>query len=260
MADVFNIRSKRMDPGRILESEAALRKIEAVCKRRFSDENEIDECCIFVMDGLRADNYKRLRSFKGRSSLKTYLHALINSLAVDYYRKKYGRKRFPRQIQKLGEWAEAVYRWICWQKHSFDDAYEFLLLKLGMDWTYTDYLKRVEPIRQAPCPENPKFISSNAEKGGKTRDSPGAEPNPLDALIEKLDRNRRIEACRAVKEAVAGFSDKDRLLIKLVFGSDQSVAAAARAIGLAAPAARGRLKKLQLRIKEFLLAKGIRKP
>ncbi len=260
MASVLNDRSKKIDPRKILASEAVLRKIEAVGRRRFFDENEVDECCIFVMDGLKADDYKRIRSFKGRSTLKTYLYALFNSLAIDFHRKIYGRKRFPRQIQKLGKWAEAVYRWVCWQKHSFDDAYEFLLLSHELDWTYANFLKRVEPIREAPCPENPQFISSDAERGEIRMNIPGAEPNPLDALLEKLDRNKRIEAGRVIKEVSSGFSDKDRLLIKLVFGSDHSVATAARVIGLSGPAARGRLKKLQLKIKEALLAKGIRKP
>ncbi len=260
MARVLNSKPKSMDPKKILKSEATLRNIEAAGRRRFFDKNEIDECCLFVMDGLKADDYKRLRSFKGRSSLKTYVYTLINSLTIDFHRKKYGRRRFPRRIRKLGKWAEVVYRWVCWQKHSFDDAYEFLLVKREIDWTYTDFLKRVEPIREAPCPENPAFLSSDSAAGGAPLTIPGAEPNPLDALLEKLDRNRRIVACRVIEETTAGFSDKDRLLVKLVYGSDQSAAAAARAIGLTAPAARQRLKKIQLKIKEALLGKGIRKP
>ena len=115
-----------MDPAAILASSDLLQKIEAACRRHFSAESDQDECYIFVLDSLKADNFKRLRAFKGNSKLTTYLFSLINSLVIDYRRKKYGRRRIPAAVAKLGKWAEAVYRLVCWQKFSFDDAYDFL--------------------------------------------------------------------------------------------------------------------------------------
>ena len=54
------------------------------------------------------------------------------------------------------------------------------------------------------------------------------------------------------------FSEDDQLLIKLVYGSDQSVAAAARVIGLPASTAGKRLKNLLTKYREKLLVVGIR--
>jgi hypothetical protein len=62
-----------MDPEKILSSDEILEKIEAVCKRHFSTEIDQNECYVFVIDGLKADNFKRLRAYKGRSKLSTYL-------------------------------------------------------------------------------------------------------------------------------------------------------------------------------------------
>ncbi len=56
------------------------------------------------------------------------------------------------------------------------------------------------------------------------------------------------------------FSEDDQLLVRLVYGSDQSVAAAARVIGLPASTAGKRLKTLLTKYREKLLVVGIREP
>ena len=91
---------RMMDPEKILSSGDLLVKIETVCKRRFSAENDQNECYVYVIDSLKADNFRRLRAFKGKSSLNTYLYALINSLVIDFRRKQYGRRRIPVGVCK----------------------------------------------------------------------------------------------------------------------------------------------------------------
>jgi len=49
-------------------------------------------------------------------------------------------------------------------------------------------------------------------------------------------------------------------LVRLVYGSDQSVPAAAKVIGLPASTAGKRLKSLLTKYREKLLAEGIREP
>ncbi len=154
-----------MNPQTILTSRDTLDKIETVCKRRFPDWNDADECYLFIIESLEESDYRRLRSFKGKSSLKTYLYALINSLAADFNRKKYGRRRIPRSVSKLGPWAEAVYRFVCWQKFSFDDAYDMVSTQGLFNGSFNEFLDSAESIRHAPCPENPKFVSGDADAG-----------------------------------------------------------------------------------------------
>jgi RNA polymerase sigma factor (sigma-70 family) len=249
-----------MDPEKILSSSDLLVKIETVCKRRFSAENDQNECYVYVIDSLKADNFKRLRAFKGKSSLNTYLYALINSLVIDFRRKQYGRRRIPAGVAKLGKWAETVYRFVCWQKFSFDDAYDFLRIDGLYTGSYIEFIKETEPIRKAPCRENPAFqsIDETHESVLKNLDDEGA--NPLEFLIQKLDRERRVKALKVIRETTAGLSEDDQLLIRLVYGSDQSVPAAAMVIGLAASTAGKRLKSLLTKLRENLLAEGIREP
>ena len=185
-----------MDPEKILSSSDLLVKIENVCHRRFSAENDRDECYVYVIDSLKADNFKRLRAFKGKSSLNTYLYALINSLVIDFRRKQYGRRRIPVGVAKLGKWAETVYRFVCWQKFTFDDAYDFLRIDGLYTGSYIEFLKETEPIRKAPCRENPAFQSIDEAPESSLKNIDDESSNPLEFLIQKLDRERRIKALK----------------------------------------------------------------
>ncbi len=245
-----------MDPKEILASEDTLRQIETISRRHFSDENELNESYLFIIDSLKEEDYKRLRAFTGKSRTATYLHTLINRLAIDFRRRKYGRRRYPKMVSDLGEWAEAVYKYVCWQKFSFDDAFDFLRVEGLFKDTYDAYLKRIEPLRQAPCPENPKFVSTDDITMGTL--GPDTENNPLDALIDKLDREKKAVALKMVQQVIQELSREDQLLVRLVYGSDLSVAKAAAAVSMEPQKARKRLKKMLLMFRERLLAEGIR--
>ncbi|MGD8990686.1 MAG: hypothetical protein PVI00_04445, partial [Desulfobacterales bacterium] len=195
---------------------------------------------------------------KGKSKLTTYLYSLINSLIIDFRRKKYGRRRIPAGVAKLGKWAEAVYRLVCWQKFSFDDAYDFLRIEGLFEGSYEQYLEDIAPIRKAPCRENPIFESINEINGDCFETTSGTNSNPLELLICKLDHERRIKALRIIRATTAELSQEDQLLVKLVYGSGQPVKTAALVIGFSLSSARRRLKSLLNRYREQLLAEGIR--
>jgi RNA polymerase sigma factor (sigma-70 family) len=249
-----------MDPAAIVASRDILEKIEAVCRRHFSTENDRNECYIFVLDSLKADDFKRMRAFKGKSKLSTYLYSLINSLVIDFRRKRYGRRRIPAAVLKLGKWAEAVYRLVCWQKFSFDDAYDFLQVDGLYEGTYDQFMQEIEEIRGAPCRENPTFRSIDEAGRNSLQNVDASGANPLEALVQKLDRERRITALRIIRATTDELAEADQILVRLVFGSGQSLSAAAKIIDLSASAARKRLRALLVKYRESLLAVGIREP
>jgi RNA polymerase sigma factor (sigma-70 family) len=247
-----------IDPEEILASSDNLEKIEVVCRRHFYTENDRSECYIFVLDSLRAENFKRLKAFQGKSKFSTYLYSLVNSLAIDFKRKRYGRRRIPSAVVKLGKWAEAFYRLVCWQKFSVDDAYDFLQVDGLFSGSYEKFQHEIEPIQKAPCRENPRFMSLDDSDGDPLRKMSDVDSNPLEILIKKLNRARRIQAVQVIRETTDGLPENDQLLVRLVYGSEHPVRVAANVIGLSASAARRRLKRLLLKYRENLLAAGIR--
>jgi RNA polymerase sigma factor (sigma-70 family) len=249
-----------IDPEKILSSSAILERIEAICKRHFSNENDQNESYVFIIDSLKADNYKRLRAYKGKSKLTTYLYTLINSLIIDFRRKRYGRRRIPAGVVRLGPWAETVYRLVCWQKFSFDDAFDFLQIEGLFEGAYEQFLAAIVPIRQAPCRENPAFQSLDGDGSKSLQHLNAGGSNPLEFLVGKLDRLRRIKALKIIRETTAELSPEDQLLVRLVYGSEQPIKTAANIIGFSASSARRRLKSLLSRYRERLLSEGIREP
>lgn len=249
-----------IDPEKILSSSEILERIEATCKRHFSSENDQNESYVFILDSLKADNFRRLRAFKGKSKLTTYLYSLINSLIIDFRRKRYGRRRIPAVVTRLGAWAEAVYRLVCWQKFSFDDAYDFLQVEGLFEEPYEQYIEQVAPIRKAPCRENPAFQPLDEASTSLPENLDESTSNPLEILIGKLDHQRRIEALKIIQTTTATLSEEDQVLVRLVYGSEQSLKAAAKIIGVSASSARRRLKGVLNQYRERLLAEGIREP
>jgi RNA polymerase sigma factor (sigma-70 family) len=249
-----------INPENILSSREILDKIEAICKRHFADENEQNESFVFILDKLKADDFRRLRGYRGKSRITTYLYSLVNTLVIDYRRQNYGRRRIPAAVAKLGKWAETVYRLVCWQKFSFDDAYDLLQVEDLFEGPYERYLQAIAPIRDAPCRENPSFQSLDEEKASVPENPQYLETNPLEALIDKLDHTRRGKAIKVIQATTETLSQEDQLLIRLVYASGQPVSAVAKMIGRSAPSARRRLKRLLTQFREQLLAEGIREP
>jgi DNA-directed RNA polymerase specialized sigma subunit len=121
-------------------------------------------------------------------------------------------------------------------------------------------MQAIVPIRNAPCRENPTFKSIDDLVGDPIQNREDAGANPLESLIQKLDRDRRINALKVIRETTQKLPEKDQLLVRLVFGSEQPVQAAAKIIELSTSAARKRLKRVLIKFREKLLAAGIREP
>lgn len=247
-----------MDPEDLFSSTDFLNTLDQTCRRRFSDPNLADECYLFVLDKLKQDDGRRIKAFQGRSSLKTYLFTVINAQITEFVRHRFGRRRIPQLIVKLGELAEAVYQLVCWKRHSYQEAYELVSFRGLFSGSFQDFLQKTDPVREAPCRENPRFAEPIDQDHDPVEQIPSDNPGPLEALLERLDMENKRRAARAIQEVSASLKDEDQLLVRLVYASEQKVAQAARVVGLNPPAARKRLKGILGKYKARLLAEGIR--
>ena len=245
-----------MNPGEIITEEATLQRLESVCKRRFGNRPEADECYLFILEKCQENDFRRLRSFAGRSSLKTYLYTLFNNLSADFKRARFGRKRIPKIIAAIGEWAEKVYSLVCWQRYSYSDAWEIVSLNDLYSHSFNRFLTDIEQLNKAPCTENPQFFSTDDEGGHDLAETrPGS--NPLQAFIDKLDLQKRLKAAKIIRQYTASRDGADQLLLRLIYGDNHSIAAAGRLVGLSSMQAQRRLKKLLSGYREALLGEGI---
>ena len=138
-----------------------------------------------------------------------------------------------------------------------EDTFEILSLGGNYEGSYHEFIEDSQAVVQAPCRENPRFVSREAENS-PTHKIGNPSPNPMEALLGKLDRERRHTAAGVIRNAVAELSPEEQLLVRLVYASDLSASAAGRTLGLRPDQALRRLKKILTGLKARLLEHGIR--
>ncbi len=275
-----------MDPMDILASHEILVLLEKICKRRCRDQNEADERFLFILEKLQENDCARLRAFEGRNNcqLSTYITTLANRSISDYSREKKGRFRPPGKIAALGDWAKAIYRYICLDLCSHSETYEMVALDGLFEGTYEEFLQKASPVLETPCPEKVRFSSldeniENRDDGSRSKrvprefanpsseapdgslglsDSFEESPNPLLLLIDRLTQAEQIRAGRIIRKAVEELPSHDQNLVRLIFWSGHSRAKAARVLGISSKAAKKRLDMILRLIRKKLLKEGIR--
>lgn len=201
------MRSEKRD-GWVREFESLLPVIRDVVRwtsrrRRFSFD-EAEEFSSYVMLKLVEGDFRRIRKFEGRSSVRTYLTTVIQRLALDFVIQK-GRKWRPSaRAVASGSIAvrleELVYR----HHFSFDEAQETLRQNHGVDmdrdelWSVLLALPVREPPVQVPILEAERLAS------------PGLPPEPG-------TRQPRRRVASALQRALGELSPENRLLVRLRF-------------------------------------------
>jgi RNA polymerase sigma factor (sigma-70 family) len=258
----------RQDLENILTEEKTLQMIEKHCGKLFFDENEKDICFTFVLDALRENDFKRIREFKGRSQLKTFLYTTIYRLAIECHRKRYGKPVAPTHVKKRGKWAVYLWKLICVKRFSHEDAYEMLVIAERFNGTYLEYTEAIGEITPFRCPDYAVFYSMDTlfskhhdEKENSGNVFPDTEQaDSLEKLIQKLEGEIKRRALTILREEMEKMSEEDKVLIRNVDYYGMSIKDTAKMLGISPPAARKRRKKIFLRIKKRMLEIGVRNP
>src|ERR1051325_10087486 len=98
------VRGSAMSREQLFVSELTLieRVIGWVCARRGLRGAEAEDFASTVKLRLIENDYEVLGRFEGRSSLKTYVTAVINRLYIDYQNQRFGKWRPSAQDRRLG--------------------------------------------------------------------------------------------------------------------------------------------------------------
>src|SRR5256885_1727253 len=83
------------------------RIIEMICSRKGMDADEIEEFSAEVKFRLVNRDYAILKAFENRSSLRTYLAAVVSKLLLEYRNQRWGKWRDSANAQRLGPAAVA---------------------------------------------------------------------------------------------------------------------------------------------------------
>jgi len=208
--------------------------ITHVIRRHDADGDRTGECFSHVCGALSDDGFRRLRSFRpdGPARFKTWLIAVVSNLCVDWRRKEQGRVRPLRCISRLPELDQHVYHCIYERRMSraqclqalmrrFPDLTDatvseinarlFTLLTPQQRWQLSVRTPALKPVTCGVSPEDEDPAWQLAEPG----------PGPDDLAAELQEQ-------RQLRDALARLPTEERLLLRLRYEQNLSLAEVAR--------------------------------
>jgi RNA polymerase sigma factor (sigma-70 family) len=195
-----------MDPIQLYDSELIDKMAALFCRRyHFTD----DDCADFRQDvhlKIIKDNYARLRQFKGKSSLKTYLHVMIQRMTLDYLIQKKGKWHPSATAKRLGPAAVALETSMYRDNRKRDEAIQLMLSKEGHGLSEKQLLRIAHQLR-------PRRFGHRESDDGADR-----VPDPAGANGPLLDAERskgRALAQRKLRLALETLAPEDRLIIQM---------------------------------------------
>jgi len=219
---------------------------------------DADELFVHVVDHLRDDDYRRLREFQGRSSITTYLTAIIGRLVVDIVRQRTGRNRAKERAESHGELGHHVYDLMQMGGHTADESTDILLTNFSIQ-TSADELRAIHSsllgrdTRHQSCANTETAWGEGGEFVVIQRNNPEME------LMSHMQDTRRGDVLAVLIEELKG---EERLLLRLRFPLDNEtppldMEQIAAMTGLSLQQADRKLRYILKSCREKLLSKGL---
>ena len=204
-------------------SELALieRVIAWVCARRCLRGADGEDFSSTVKLRLIENDYEILGRFEGRSSLKTYLTAVVNRLYLDYQTQRFGKWRPSAEARRLGPVALRLEALLYRDGLSFEEA-------RGVLQTDFQVAESREALHELSL-NVPRRISRRA--GSSTeQELPATEGGH--SSVERAERQILAERTFLVlRKALGRLPARDRIVLRMHVEGGLSVADVARALG-----------------------------
>jgi len=197
--------------------------ISIICRKHAMRGDEEKDFAQQVHLQLIENDYKILRSYKGNSSLKTYLHTVISRIFIDQVRVKWHPSA---EAKRIGETAVELEKLIYRNQYSVHEACQILAANpsTAIDENAAhDMLGRLH-VR---TPRLNKVDDS--EKRLLILPDPAPDPETLIAHKQFLRKKQQMIAI--IGNIIPSLSTEDKLLIKLLFLSGHRISEIARLLG-----------------------------
>ena len=188
-----------------------------------------------------------LRKFRGKSSMWTYLAAVIERHLLDFIYERWGRWRPSATADTIGPIAVLLERLVTRDGHTLEEAMEIVRTNHGVSLTYAE-LRAI----WAELPPRGKAIEVSDEAAEEVRGDDSAED-----LVEDAERQQTMERLEhALANALTGLATQDRVIIALRYDRGFSVAEIAKLRQSSVPTVHRRLDASLKHLKKELLHAG----
>jgi RNA polymerase sigma factor for flagellar operon FliA len=224
------------------------RIVRFVARRYQLSATEIDDFAGHVKLTLIQDDYRVLRKFQGRSSVRTYLTSVISRLCLDLRNSQWGKWRPSAEARRAGPLAIRLEQLLDRDGHTISEAYELMASASAGALDRREFEQLVERL-----PRRGRREFEPIEFAG---DLP-AYSAKADAQVEDRERQR---VRNVLKATVATLEAQERLLLVMRFDDGRKMAEIAAILGINQKTLYARTERLLQRLRKRLVAAGIDGP
>lgn len=218
----------------LLEHLGLIDQLVRATGRRRHLSAEQDEFAGFVRVRLIEGDYAILRKFQHRSSLRTYLAAVIERLSLDFCIERWGRWRPSAVADRLGPIAVQLERLVTRDGHPLEEALQIVRTSHAAALS----LSALRDIwEQLPSRIRTSEVGEEAAAAVTSDQS-------SESAVEDAERQTAIERLeRTLRAALAAVPDQDRVLVALRFDQGLSIVQIAQLTGISVPTLHRRLDR-----------------
>jgi len=193
-----------------------------------TDEDDAADCFLFICEQLSQRRCRRLRQFRpeGPARFSTWLRVVARRLWLDWRRRQFGRPRLFRSISRLPDLDRQVFRCAREKGLSAEETFRRLLTAFPA-LTVEQVKDTLERIEQSLTPRQWRLLDARPPVVESLEEERIADPAPdPEALAERRQQRE------AVLRVVARLPAEDRLVVRLRFEQELTLAQMARILGL----------------------------
>lgn len=194
-------------------------------------------------------NYAVLAAFEGRSSLRTYLTTVIQRMFLDYRRRLWGKWRPSAEAKRRGPVALRLEMLLYREGLGFDEAVETLRTNLGFGESREALAELAHLI---PKRTDRRAVAEGVEDIGTVPADPITGP---EALFEGAHTSARAQSL--ISSVIEGLAPQDRIVLRLRFEDDVSVADIARRLNLDQKKLYRHIEELLTKFRKLLSEQGL---
>jgi RNA polymerase sigma factor (sigma-70 family) len=212
----------KVTPEQLFVSQLAVieRAISWVCARRCLRGADAEDFGSIVKSRLIEKDYEVFAKFEGRSSLKTYIVAVINRMYLDFQVRRFGKWRSSAEARRVGSVAVRL---------------ECLLYRDGLTFDEACGVLQADP-RMVETRDALYSLSLRLPRRRRRQDGDAPEPKSPDrpsSGLERVERQALAERTfSAIRRSIAQLPERDRLFLRLHLEQGLTVAEACRWLGL----------------------------
>lgn len=198
--------------------------IDYVCRRNRLVGADASDFSSWVILNLIENDYAVFRKFEGKSSLATYLMVVIQRLLIDHRAQAWGRWRPSVEARRHGQLGVDFEVLTMRDEKTIDEALQILLQKHGPVVAREELLaiSRRLPIRKP----RPMEVEDSSLK-----DMVGADADAIERhLLDGETRSEAIRANEVLGRRLSRMKAEDRLILRMRFKDDVSIANIGRAL------------------------------